>query len=72
MVLRKNIPDLSQATDSYANKGILTSREIGTFENQIFYLEYSDGLSTDTLFVSDVLPSPATNCQYKTTQIKFR
>lgn len=35
---KKYISDLSPATDMYAGKGILTSRQIGTFEDQVFLL----------------------------------
>ncbi len=36
---KKYISDLSPATDMYAGKGILISRQIGTFEDQVFFIE---------------------------------
>lgn len=67
---KEYISDLSQATDFYANKGILTSRQIGTFQDQTFFIEYPDA-DIDTLMVSNILPSPSTNCEYKISKIEF-
>lgn len=70
--IKKYIPDLGTATDTnYINRGLMGSREIGTFENQTFFLEYSNGFAIDTLIVNNLLPTPATNCQYKVKQIRF-
>ena len=65
---KKYVSDLSIATDS---SGVVTSRQIGTFENQVFYLEYFNKFSSDTLFVSNSMPTPATNCNFATKQVKF-
>lgn len=69
--VQKAITDLSPAVDAYANQGILNSRLIGTFESQSFIISYPNGLNDDTLFVKNILPTPATNCQYEIDQIKF-
>jgi hypothetical protein len=64
----KYISDLSIATDS---SGILGSRQIGTFQNQDFFIKYLNNSDIDTLTVQNLMPSPATNCEYKIEQVKF-
>lgn len=65
------VADWGPATDFYADKGILTSRTIGTFENQVFYLEYPNDYNTDTLNVQNALPTQSTNCEYVVKEIKY-
>ena len=69
--VRKNITDVSPAIDNYANQGILNSRQIGTFEHEVFYITYPNNTDIDTLALSNALPSPATNCQFITKEFKF-
>ncbi len=61
--------DLTEATDLYSNKGILTSREFGV--SSIYLIEYPYGLTTDTLFINLPTASPETNCQYFIKEVKF-
>ncbi|MGN6213824.1 hypothetical protein [Parafilimonas sp.] len=54
----------------YAGKGILINRQIGTFEDQVFFIEYTNS-DIDTLSVQNLMPSPSTDCSYKIEQVKF-
>lgn len=65
------IKDLIQATDLYSNRGILTTRTIGTLGANTYFIEYPNLLKTDTLFVEYLLPSPSTNCVYVLQDVRY-
>lgn len=69
------ITDLSEATDYYANMGILDTRTAGVISStqgiQIFYIEYPNGFSTDTLFLDYPPVSSSTDCSYFLSKVQF-
>ncbi len=68
---KKYLSDVNQATDVYANSGILLSQEIAMLSAKksikTYYIEYSNGFKTDTLYV-DYVPN---ECGYTFKQAKF-
>jgi len=71
---KKYITDLTEAIAPYDNKGILTTRNIGTISNgniNTYYIEYPNDWPTDTLYVHYIPPSPATSCIYVEEPVKF-
>ena len=72
---KKYLSDLSYAIDYYANKGILTSRKIGSssgnMEIKTYYIEYPSNLKKDTIFVYYNKPSINNGCVYRLAAVKF-
>ena len=74
--VKKYVTDLSPATDSYSNMGIIGSRTMcltssGDKGIKVFYIEYYNGYSTDTIYLDYTAATPITNCQYLFKQVKF-
>lgn len=69
--VKKYINDLTQAVDFYANKGIMTTREIGMLGTENYILEYDNGSMNDTIYADYSDETPATNCQYILRRIRF-
>ena len=65
---KKYITDISIASDS---SGVLLSGQMGSFENGVFFIEYANSFTGDTLQIQNVLPSPVTNCEYKVAVVSF-
>lgn len=65
---KKYITDIYNAIGDYANKGVLTSRTVGIQSSEkntkTYYLEFPNGLPTDTLYIDYSAPSPSNNCRY--------
>ncbi len=72
---KKYLTDLFQATGVLLNKEILGSSTIPILsadkDIKIFYIEYTNNWSTDTLFYDNLTFSPNTNCQYLLNAIKY-
>ena len=73
--IKKYITDLSYAVDYYANKGILVTRNIGSTSGDsgitTFYLEFSNKLKTDTLYINFTKPAVSNGCVYVLNEVKY-
>lgn len=66
------IADLNLATDVFAKKGIMTTRNIGTLGANNYVLEYGNGFLNDTLYIEYSDATPATDCRFQLKKVVFK
>lgn len=71
--IKKYVNDIYQATNYYANKGVLTTRTAGILSAdhniKTFFIEYPKNISTDTVQLDYETYKPSNNCLYTVKQV---